>query len=114
MDFIEKIELTYAHSATEPISTNNCFTKFLIGYSNKFFELYNKSMQYLDTVENMGHAFDSTEVMETVRQLVKQEKIDLTDSGAALDEMIKRVSNMLTDIDNHDEELEGRDWYRLV
>ena len=40
MDFIEKIELTYAHSATEPISTNNYFTKFLIGYFNKFFELY--------------------------------------------------------------------------
>ena len=52
--------------------------------------------------------------METVRQLVKQEKIDLTDSETALDEMIKRVSDMLTDIDNHDEEIEGRDWYRLV
>lgn len=88
--------------------------KQLQQYSSKFFELYNKSMQYLDTVENLGHAFDSTEVMETVRQLVKQEKIDLTDSETALDEMIKRVSDMLTDIDNHDEEIEGRDWYRLV
>lgn len=88
--------------------------KQLQQYSSKFFELYNKSMQYLDTVENLGHAFDSTEVMETVRQVVKQEKIDLTDSEAALDEMIKRVSDMLTDIDNYDEELEGRDWYRLV
>ena len=88
--------------------------KQLQAYSSKFFELYNKSMQYLDTVEKLGHAFDSTEVMETVRQLVKQEKIDLTDSEAALDEMIKRVSDMLTDIDNHDEEIEGRDWYRLV
>ena len=74
--------------------------KQLQEYSSKFFELYNKSMQYLDTVENLGHAFDSTELMETVRQLVKQEKIDLTDSEAALDEMIKRVSDMLTDIDN--------------
>ena len=88
--------------------------KQLQAYSSKFFELYNKSMQYLDTVENLGHAFDSTEVMETVRQLVKQEKIDLTDSEAALDGMIQRISNTLTDIDNHDEELEGRDWYRLV
>ena len=88
--------------------------KQLQQYSSKFFELYNKSMQYLDTVENLGHAFDSTEVMETVRQLVKQEKIDLADSEAALDEMIKRVSDMLTDIDNYDEEIEGRDWYRLV
>ena len=88
--------------------------KQLQQYSSKFFELYNKSMQYLDTVENLGHAFDSTEVMETFSQLVKQEKIDLTDSEAALDEMIKRVSDTLTDIDNHDEEIEGRDWYRLV
>ena len=88
--------------------------KQLQQYSSKFFELYNKAMQYLDTVENLGHAFDSTEVMETVRQLVKQEKIDLTDSEAALDEMVKRVSDLLTDIDNHDEEIEGRDWYRLV
>ena len=88
--------------------------KQLQQYSSKFFELYNKSMQYLDTVENLGHAFDSTEVMETVRQIVKQEKIDLADSEAALDEMIKRVSDTLTDIDNHDEEIEGRDWYRLV
>ena len=88
--------------------------KQLQQYSSKFFELYNKSMQYLDTVENLGHAFDSTEVMETVRQIVKQEKIDLSDSEAALDEMIKRVSDTLTDIDNHDEKIEGRDWYRLV
>ena len=88
--------------------------KQLQQYSSKFFELYNKSMQYLDTVENLGHAFDSTEVMETVRQLIKQEKIDLTDSETALDEMTKRVSDMLTDIDNYDEEIEGRDWYRLV
>jgi Fe-S cluster assembly scaffold protein SufB len=88
--------------------------KQLQQYSSKFFELYNKSMQYLDTVENLGHAFDSTQVMETVRQVVKQEKVDLADSEAAIDEMIKRVSDMLTDIDNYDEELEGRDWYRLV
>ena len=88
--------------------------KELQQYSGKFFELYNKAMQYLDTVENLGHAFDSTEVMETVRQLVKQEKIDLTDTEAALDEMVKRVSDLLTDIDNHDEEIEGRDWYRLI
>ena len=88
--------------------------KQLQRYSSKFFELYNKSMQYLDTVENLGHAFDSTEVMETVRQLVKQEKIDLADSETALDEMIIRVSDMLTDIDNYDEEIEGRDWYRLI
>lgn len=88
--------------------------KQLQEYSAKFFELYNKSMQYLDTVEKMGHAFDSTEVMETVRQMIKQEKIDLSNSEEALDEMIKRVSDMVTDIDNHDEELEGRDWYRLV
>ena len=88
--------------------------KQLQQYSSKFFELYNKSMQYLDTVENLGHAFDSTEVMETVRQIVKQEKIDLADSEAALDEMIKRVSDTLTDINNHDEKIEGRDWYRLV
>ena len=88
--------------------------KQLQQYSSKFFELYNKSMQYLDTVENLGHAFDSTEVMETVRQIVKQEKIDLADSEAAIDEMIKRVSDTLTDINNHDELIEGRDWYRLV
>ena len=88
--------------------------KQLQQYSSKFFELYNKSMQYLDTVENLGHAFDSTEVMETVRQIVKQDKIDLADSEAALDEMIKRVSDTLTDINNHDELIEGRDWYRLV
>ena len=88
--------------------------KQLQQYSSKFFELYNKSMQYLDTVENLGHAFDSTEVMETVRQIVKQDKIDLANSEAALDEMIKRVSDTLTDINNHDELIEGRDWYRLV
>ena len=88
--------------------------KQLQQYSSKFFELYNKSMQYLDTVENLGHAFDSTEVMETVRQIVKQDKIYLADSEAALDEMIKRVSDTLTDINNHDEKIEGRDWYRLV
>ena len=88
--------------------------KQLQAYSSRFFELYNKSLQYLDTVEKMGHAFDSTEIMETVKQLVDQEKIDLKDSESAIDEMVQRVTNMLTDIDTHDELLGGDDWYRLI
>ena len=88
--------------------------KQLQAYSSRFFELYNKSLQYLDTVEKMGHAFDSTEIMETVRQVVEQEKIDLAESGQAIDEMVQRVTDMLTDIDNHDELLGGDDWFRLV
>ena len=88
--------------------------KQLQAYSSRFFELYNKSLQYLDTVEKMGHAFDSTEIMETVKQVVEQEKIDLVESGQAIDEMVQRVTDMLTDIDNHDELLGGDDWFRLV
>ena len=88
--------------------------KQLQAYSSKFFELYNKSLQYLDTVEKMGHAFDSTEIMETVKQVVEQEKIDLVESGQAIDEMVQRVTDMLTDIDNHDELLGGDDWFRLI
>ena len=88
--------------------------KQLQEYSSRFFELYNKSLQYLDTVEKMGHAFDSTEIMETVKQVVEQEKIDLAESGQAIDEMVQRVTNMLTDIDNHDELLDGDDWFRLI
>lgn len=88
--------------------------KQLQAYSSRFFELYNKSLQYLDTVEKMGHAFDSTEIMETVKQVVEQEKIDLAESGQAMDEMVQRVTDMLTDIDNHDELLGGDDWFRLV
>ena len=88
--------------------------KQLQAYSSRFFELYNKSLQYLDTVEKMGHAFDSTEIMETVKQVVEQEKIDLAESGQAIDEMVQRVTNMLTDIDNHDELLDGDDWFRLI
>ena len=105
----DKRLITYVHNLGYEFEYKDI--KQLQQYSSKFFELYNKSMQYLDTVENLGHAFDSTEVMETVRQIVKQEKIDLSDSEAALDEMIKRVSDTLTDIDNHDEKIEGRDWY---
>ena len=88
--------------------------KQLQAYSSRFFELYNKSLQYLDTVEKMGHAFDSTEIMETVKQVVEQEKIDLAESGQAIDEMAQRVTDMLTDIDNHDELLGGDDWFRLI
>ena len=88
--------------------------KQLQAYSSRFFELYNKSLQYLDTVEKMGHAFDSTEIMETVRQVVEQEKIDLAESGQAIDEMVQRVTDMLTEIDNHDELLGGDDWFRLI
>lgn len=88
--------------------------KQLQAYSSRFFELYNKSLQYLDTVEKMGHAFDSTEIMETVKQVVAQEKIDLAESGQAIDEMSQRVTDMLTDIDNHDELLGGDDWFRLI
>lgn len=88
--------------------------KQLQKYSSRFFELYNKSLQYLDTVEKMGHAFDSTEIMETVRQLVKQEKIDLEDSEKSIEEMVERVTNMLTEIDNPREQISGDDWYRLM
>lgn len=88
--------------------------KQLQEYSSRFFELYNKSLQYLDTVEKMGHAFDSTEIMETVRQLVKQEKINLEDSEKSIDEMVERVTNMLTEIDNPREQVSGDDWYRLM
>ena len=88
--------------------------KQLQEYSSRFFELYNKSLQYLDTVEKMGHAFDSTEIMETVRQLVKQEKIDLEDSEKSIEEMVERVTNMLTEIDNPREQVSGDDWYRLM
>ena len=88
--------------------------KQLQAYSSRFFELYNKSLQYLDTVEKMGHAFDSTEIMETVRQLVKQEKINLEDSEKSIEEMVERVTNMLTEIDNPREQVSGDDWYRLM
>ena len=88
--------------------------KQLQQYSSRFFELYNKSLQYLDTVEKMGHAFDSTEIMETVRQLVKQEKIDLEDSEKSIEEMVERVTNMLTEIDNPREQVSGDNWYRLM
>ena len=88
--------------------------KQLQEYSSRFFELYNKSLQYLDTVEKMGHAFDSTEIMETVRQLVKQEKINLEDSEKSIEEMVERVTNMLTEIDNPRDQVSGDDWYRLM
>ena len=88
--------------------------KQLQQYSSRFFELYNKSLQYLDTVEKMGHAFDSTEIMETVRQLVKQEKINLEDSEKSIEDMVERVTNMLTEIDNPREQVSGDDWYRLM
>lgn len=83
--------------------------------SSKFFELYNKAMQYLDTVENMGHAFDSTEVMESVRQIVKQEKIDLSDSETIVDEMITKVTDLLTKADALDDDFNSFvDWMKLI
>ena len=83
--------------------------------SGKFFELYNKAMQYLDTVENMGHAFDSTEVMESVRQIVKQEKIDLSDSETSVDEMITKVTDLLTKADALDDDFNSFvDWMKLI
>ena len=83
--------------------------------SGKFFELYNKAMQYLDTVENMGHAFDSTEVMESVRQIVKQEKIDLSDSETTVDEMITKVTDLLTKADALDDDVNSFvDWMKII
>ena len=83
--------------------------------SSKFFELYNKAMQYLDTVENMGHAFDSTEVMESVRQIVKQEKIDLSDSETLVDEMITKVTDLLTNANALDDDFNSFvDWMKII
>lgn len=63
--------------------------------AGKFYELFNKTQQYLQQVEDIGSAFDSDEIMETISVYVKEGEIDFKDSSQKLEHMIKRVTDAL-------------------
>lgn len=66
----------------------------------KFFELASKVEQYLRTVEDMASAIGYQKIWEQINQYVKDEKIDLGDSEANIDSMVKSITEALKEYDN--------------
>lgn len=78
----------------------------------KFFELTSKVEQYLRTVEDMASAIGYQQIWEAVNEYVRENKIDLGDATANIDEMIKRVSDAITNYESPVKIPEG-EWYKL-
>ena len=99
---------------------NNVLEKTGVSYSSlnklkkeasKVFELMSKTEQYLRQVDDLGSAFDSDQIMDTVRTFVKDGTIDLEDSRDTLDEMVLRITDALKEMDEPVEVNGG--WYSL-
>lgn len=79
----------------------------------KFFELTSKVEQYLRTVEDMASAIGYQQIWEAVNEYVRENKIDLGDATANIDEMIKRVSDAIANYESPVKIPEG-EWYKLT
>lgn len=79
----------------------------------KFFELTSKVEQYLRTVEDMASAIGYQQIWEAVNEYVRENKIDLGDASANIDEMIQRVSDAIANYESPVKILEG-EWYKLT
>ena len=62
----------------------------------KFFELTSKIQQYLRTVDDMASAIGYQEIWEAINQYTHENKINLADGEAKLDEMLKAITNAIT------------------
>lgn len=63
--------------------------------SGKFFELSSKIEQYLRTVDDMASAIGYQRIWEAINVYTKENKINLADGEAKIDEMIEAVANAL-------------------
>lgn len=84
--------------------------------SAKFFELAGKVEQYLRTVDDMASAVGYQKIWEAVNEYTDKAKIDLGDSEADIDSMIKAVTDAIKEYETPDtiNEINENFYYRLT
>lgn len=78
--------------------------------SAKFFELQSKVEQYLRTVEDIGSAIGYQKIWEAINSYTKTSNIDLSSAETNIDDMIKAVTDALTQIKKP---ILGNGWYSV-
>lgn len=70
--------------------------------ADKFFELSSKIEQYLRNVEDIASAIGYQKIWESINVYVKDNRLDLSQSGLSIDEMVETISKALADFDTPD------------
>lgn len=79
--------------------------------SAKFFELASKVEQYLRNVEDAASAIGYQKIWEAINTYTDAAKVDLTDTGLSVEDMLENVTNALTEYEEPSEFISG--WYSL-
>lgn len=79
--------------------------------SAKFFELASKVEQYLRNVEDAASAIGYQKIWEAINTYTDEAKVDLTDTGLSVEDMLENVTNALTEYEEPSEFISG--WYSL-
>lgn len=84
--------------------------------SAKFFELAGKVEQYLRSVDDMASAVGYQKIWEAINEYTDKVRIDLGDSEADIDSMIKAVTDAIKEYDTPDtiNEINQNFFYRLT
>lgn len=86
--------------------------KDLRSKASKFFEIHSKVEQYLRTVEDMASAIGYQKIWEVINEYTEDQNIDLSESETAIDEIVERVSKLISKAPNEtliDDPLAGGD-----
>lgn len=81
--------------------------KELKAKASSFFELLSKTQQYLRNVEDIGSAFDSNQIVETIREYVQKSQTDLNDGRLDLESMVSEITKALKEYDDEFPVLDG-------
>lgn len=88
---------TYLKDMAENTGVKYKNLKDLRSKSAKFFELADKVEEYLRTVEDMASAIGYQKIWESINVYVEKNKTDLASGETDIDEMVKRVSDAITE-----------------
>lgn len=72
--------------------------------STKFFELRSKTEQYIRNVDDSASAFTSTRLFEEINKYVASANIDLASSEVNIEDLVEKVSELLTASNNSNSE----------
>lgn len=81
--------------------------------SGKFFELASKVEQYLRTVEDIASAIGYQQIWEAITTYTDEARINLADGNVSVEDMVKRVTDALTQYENPAPLFGGDGWYSL-
>lgn len=81
--------------------------------SSQFFELASKIEQYLRTVEDMASAIGYQKIWEAINTYIKDESINLSDSGNNVEELTQKVVNAMDIFNEREDYYANSDGYEV-